>query len=288
MSDLTIVMPAYNEEHSIRAALEQLLPACERRGWRVIVVDDGSTDGTASQVEALLPRDYLRLIEHPVNRGYGAALKTGVRASDTAWVATMDSDGQHRVEDLVMLYEHLIDFDLMIGKRDKRIHSPLWRMPGKWMLQGMAVFLMRRTIPDLNSGMRIFRREVLVKYLHLFPDGFSFSTTSTMIFINRGYAVDFLPITVNERIGKSTVKLSTGFNTLLLILRLAMLLDPLRLFLPMSFLLIGVGLLWTIPFLVMQEGYSIGALLLIMTGVLIFVVALLSDQIAALRKERFE
>ena len=288
MSDLTIVMPAYNEEHSIRATLEQLRPICERRGWRIIVVDDGSTDGTSGVVKALLPLDYLQIIEHPVNRGYGAALKTGIRAADTVWVATMDSDGQHRVEDLIFLYESLIDFDLIIGKRTQRIHSPLWRMPGKWLLQGMAIFLMRRTIPDLNSGMRIFRREVLVKYLHLFPDGFSFSTTSTMIFMNRGYAVDFLPITVNERVGKSTVKLSTGFNTLLLILRLAMLLDPLRLFLPVSFALIGIGLLWTLPFLIMQEGYSIGALLLIMNGVLIFVVALLSDQIAALRKERFE
>ena len=288
MADLTIVMPAYNEESSIKTTLEGLLPTCERRGWRVIVVDDGSSDSTTTDVQSFLPRDYLRLIEHPVNRGYGAALKTGIRAADTDWVATMDSDGQHRVEDLVMLYEHLIDFDLMIGQRAKRLHSPLWRMPGKWLLQGMAVFLMRQTIPDLNSGLRIFRREVLVKYLHLFPDGFSFSTTSTMIFMNRGYAVDFLPITVNERVGKSTVKLSTGFNTLLLILRLAMLLDPLRLFLPVSFALIGIGLAWTIPFLLMNEGYSVGALLLIMTGVLVFGMALLSDQIAALRKERFE
>lgn len=288
MTELTLVIPAYNEEGGIGAALEALLPVCESRGWQVIVVNDGSTDQTAEKVQSFLSSPCLTLLNHRLNRGYGAALKTGVRHARTEFVATMDSDGQHRIEDLVMLAEQMHNYDLLIGKRANAFHSPLWRMPGKWLLQQMSVFLMRRPIPDLNSGMRFFRREVLLKYLHLFPDGFSFSTTSTLIFMNRGYAVDFMPIKVNRRVGKSTVKLSTGFDTLLLILRLATLLDPLRLFLPISLFLIIVGLAWTIPFLIMQEGYSIGALLLMMNGVLIFVMALLSDQIAALRKERFE
>lgn len=288
MTNLTIVIPAYNEEDGIRTLLESLLPVCESQGWQVIVVNDGSTDKTVEKVEAFLPTPCLTLVTHRVNRGYGAALKTGVRHAQTEFVATMDSDGQHRIEDVIALAAHMQDYDLLIGKRDSVFHSPLWRMPGKWALQQMSVFLMRRSIPDLNSGMRFFRREVLLRYLHLFPDGFSFSTTSTLIFMNRGYAVDFMPIKVNKRVGKSTVKLSTGFDTLLLILRLATLLDPLRLFLPISLFLIIVGLVWTIPFLIMQAGYSIGALLLLMNGVLIFIMALLSDQIAALRKERFE
>lgn len=288
MTDLTIVIPAYNEEEGIRTLLESLLPVCESQGWQVIVVNDGSTDKTVEKVEAFLPNPCLTLVTHRVNRGYGAALKTGVRHAQTEFVATMDSDGQHRIEDVIALAAHMQDCDLLIGKRDSVFHSPLWRMPGKWALQQMSVFLMRRSIPDLNSGMRFFRRDVLLRYLHLFPDGFSFSTTSTLIFMNRGYAVDFMPIKVNKRVGKSTVRLSTGFDTLLLILRLATLLDPLRLFLPISLFLIIVGLVWTIPFLIMQAGYSIGALLLLMNGVLIFIMALLSDQIAALRKERFE
>ncbi len=288
MTDLTLVIPAYNEEAGIGNALEALLPVCAARGWQVIVVNDGSKDTTAAKVSAFLPHPYLTLVTHKLNRGYGAALKTGIRHAQTEFVATMDSDGQHRIEDLLALAEHMHQYDLLIGKRADRFHSPLWRMPGKWLLQRMSVYLMRRSIPDLNSGMRFFRREVLLKYLHLFPDGFSFSTTSTLVFMNRGYMVEFLPIKVNKRVGKSTVKLSTGFDTILLILRLASLLDPLRLFLPISFLLIGVSLVWTIPFLVLREGYSVGALLLLMTGILIFVMALLSDQIAALRKERFE
>lgn len=288
MQELTLVIPAYNEEKGIGGALTNLLPVCEERGWRVIIVNDGSKDQTAAEVEKFLPHPQLELVTHSVNRGYGAALKTGVRAATTEFVGTMDSDGQHRIEDMVSLAERMTAYDLLIGKRTKVFHSPLWRMPGKWLLQMMSVYLMRRKIPDLNSGMRIFRREVLLKYLHLFPDGFSFSTTSTLIFMNRGFAVDFYPIDVKPRVGKSSVKLSTGFDTLLLILRLAMLLDPLRLFVPMSLLLIFVGVAWTTPFLVLQQGYSIGALLLIMNGILIFVMALLGDQIAALRKEKFE
>jgi glycosyltransferase involved in cell wall biosynthesis len=289
MSDLTIIVPAYNEETSIQAMLEVILPACEEHDWQVIVVNDGSKDRTREAVQAILPHQRLRLINHPVNRGYGAALKTGVRVAETPFVATMDSDGQHRLEDMLMLAQAKADYDLVIGKRTALLHSSLWRMPGKWLLQSMAVYLLRRTIPDLNSGLRIFRREVLLKYLHLFPDGFSFSTTSTMLFMHRGYAVEFFPIEVRPRKGsRSTVSLSTGFDTLLLIIRLAMLLDPLRLFLPVSFLLVTVGMVWTVPFLIQREGYSIGALLLIMTGILIFAVALLSDQIAALRKEKFE
>lgn len=288
MADLTLVIPAYNEEAGIGNALEALLPVCASRGWQVIVVNDGSKDSTAAKVNALLPHPNLTLITHKLNRGYGAALKTGIRHAQTEFVATMDSDGQHRIEDLTALADHMQNYDLLIGKRADRFHSPLWRMPGKWFLQRMSVYLMRRPIPDLNSGMRFFRRDVLLRYLHLFPDGFSFSTTSTLVFMNRGYVVDFMPIKVNKRVGKSTVKLSTGFDTILLILRLATLLDPLRLFLPISFLLIGISLAWTIPFLVLQEGYSVGALLLLMTGILIFIMALLSDQIAALRKERFE
>lgn len=288
-STLTLIIPAYNEAPVIQRVLKELLPICEAQNWELIVINDGSKDPTAQEVEALLPNPRLTLITHKTNRGYGAALKTGVRAATTEWVGTMDSDGQHRIEDMIRLSGLAEQYDLLIGQRRQILHSPLWRMPGKWLLQGMAVFLMRRTIPDLNSGMRLFRREILLKYLHLFPDGFSFSTTSTMIFMNRGYAVGFEPIDVNPREGNtSTVKLSTGFNTLLLILRLAMLLDPLRLFLPIGLTLVTIGTIWTIPLLIMKLGYSIGALLLIMTGLLIFVVALLADQIAALRKERFE
>lgn len=145
------------------------------------MVNDGSQDATAEKVQTLLPHQRLTLISHRTNKGYGAALKTGVRTAATEFVGTLDADGQHRIEDFLTLVDVMDNYDLIIGNRTALIHSPLWRMPGKWFLRAMAVFLMRRSIPDLNSGMRIFRRDVLTRYLHLFPNGFSFSTTSTMI-----------------------------------------------------------------------------------------------------------
>lgn len=288
MSKLTIIIPAYNEAQGLPKTLEAIQTMITEQGWSVIVVNDGSTDATPQILADVQDQLSITVLHHRTNRGYGAALKTGIQAAQTDFVATMDSDGQHRTEDMLALWGKATDYDLLIGQRTEILHSPLWRMPGKWLLQGMAIFLMRRTIPDLNSGMRVFRREVLLKYIHLFPNGFSFSTTSTMLFMNRGYAVGFHPIRVRARVGKSSVRLSTGLNTILLIIRLSMLLDPLRLFLPISFLLILVGVLWNLPFLLQSQGYSVGALLLIVTGIQIAVVALLSDQIAALRKERFE
>ena len=197
-------------------------------------------------------------------------------------------DGQHDANELLKLLEYMPDNDMVVGQRNKFIHSQWWRMPGKWFLNWLANYLTRQTIPDLNSGMRLFRREVISKYLHLCSDGFSFSTTSTLIFFNRGYQVAYVPIQVYPRQGKSTVKLSTGFDTLLLILRVMTLFEPLRIFVPVS-LFFGVGgVLWSIPYALQLHGVSVGAVLLIITGLLIFMLGLISDQIADLRKERYE
>ncbi len=287
---LSIVIPAYNEITTIRSVIEQVVSEARHQEWEVIAVNDGSTDGTASTLNELeaLYTPVLRVIHHPINRGYGASLKTGIRASKSSFVIVMDSDGQHSLEHVHLLLAHSDQFDLVIGHRTALIHSPLWRMPGKWLLTWLAEFLSQRRIPDLNSGMRLFRRDVLLRYLHLFPNGFSFSTTSTMIFINRGYNVTFVPISVGSRAHGSTIKLSTGFQTLLLILRLIMLLDPLRIFVPLSVLFVGIGGIWAIPYILSRRGLTTASLLFFLSGILIFFFGLLADQIAELRKERFE
>jgi hypothetical protein len=136
--------------------------------------------------------------------------------------------------------------------------------------------------------MRLFRREIILKYLHLCSDRFSFSTTSTLIFFNRGYQVAYVPIEIYPRRGQSTVRVSTGLETIILILRIMTLFEPLRIFVPLSLIFGGLGILWSIPYAIQQRGVSVGALLLIVAGLLTFMLGLLSDQIAALRKERFE
>ncbi len=194
---LTIVIPAYNEAEHLGGVLETLRAAMGSIAPEVIVVDDGSSDRTtevARQAGA-------RVITQPRNRGYGAALKRGIREVTTEHVMTLDADGQHRPDDAVRVWESIEHHDMSVGERTKLVHSPMWRMPGKWVLGWMARKLVGRKIPDLNCGLRVIRTEVARRYLHLCPDGFSFSTTMTMALLCRGYDVRFVPIEVKKRQG---------------------------------------------------------------------------------------
>jgi glycosyltransferase involved in cell wall biosynthesis len=286
------VIPCFNEAavvgHVVRDVRERLGDAVAD----VIVIDDASTDGSA---EAAAEAG-ATVISHTRNRGYGAALRTGIVHSKSDLVATMDGDGQHSAEDLERLW-HEADVrgrraatpaDMVVGSRNRVLHSRLWRMPGKWILWLVANYLVKQRIPDLNSGMRLMRREVVMRYLHLCPAGFSFSTTITMVMLSRGYDVRFVPIRVQKRTGTSTVKIKTGFDTLILILRIATTFNPLRLFIPASLLMWIIGLAWGLPIVLAREGVSVGALLAFVTGTLFFALGLLSDQISQMRLERFE
>lgn len=284
---VTIVIPAHNEEGAIGGVLAQLLAQRTPAIADIIVVDDGSSDRTAEIVEAA----GVTLIRQPSNRGYGAALKAGIRAATTEYVLTMDADGQHRLEDVLRLVDAVAGerpADCVIGHRTKLVHSPLWRMPGKWFLTRLARVLTQKEIRDLNSGLRVMRRDVILRYMHLCPSGFSFSTTSTVALASRGYRIDFVPIRVERRVGKSTVSVKTGFQTILLVLRLASLFNPLRVFLPLSLLFIIGGTIWTIPYLIDGRGITVAAMLSVLTGVTLFGMGLICDQVAQLRLERFE
>ncbi len=285
---LSVVVPAYNEQENIVPFLNGLKAHLARiePDHEIIIVNDGSSDRTGTLMETI---SGIRGIHHTKNRGYGAALKTGIKNALGRLVLTIDSDGQHHPQEVGRLLAEADRYDMVVGERTQLLHSSLWRMPGKWFLGWLANYLSRQKIPDLNSGLRIFKRELILKYLHLCPDGFSISTTSTLVFFNRGYSVKYVPITVNKRLdGKSTVSVKTGLETILLILRIIMLFEPLRLFLPLSIICAMLGVSWGIRYLLIGQGLSIGALLLILTGIVLFFFGLLADQIAALRKERYE
>lgn len=285
---ITIVIPAHNEESSIQRVLSSLLSGLPDAVSEVIVVDDGSTDRTGE----LATQAGVRVLRQPTNRGYGASLKAGIRAAKTEYVLTMDADGQHRVEDVQGICQAVRDsgdrVDCVIGHRTQLLHSPLWRMPGKWFLTIQARILTGKRIGDLNSGLRVMRRDVILRYVHLCPSGFSFSTTSTFALASRGYRLQFVPIVVERRSGKSTVSVKTGFQVILLVLRLACLFNPLRLFLPLSLLFIVGGALWTVPYLLEDQGVTVASMLAIVTGVILFALGLICDQVAQLRLERFE
>ena len=281
---LTVIIPAFNEAAGIGAALDDLQRECSEFLTTVIVVDDGSQDDTAR----IARERGAVVIQHPTNLGYGASLKSGLRRAETTYVATFDGDGQHRAADLRRLWSERGGAAMIVGARQRLIHSPLWRMPGKWLLGTVAAYLVKRRIPDLNSGLRLLTRDVAMRYAHLCPRGFSMSTTLTMAVMSRGWPVAFVPIEVRPRSGKSTVTVTTGLETMVLLLRIICLFNPLRLFVPAAALVGAIGVAWGIPFAAAGRGVSVGAMLALVTATILFSLGLICDQVSQLRLERHE
>ncbi len=284
----SIIIPAFNEEAGLDRTLAELCDNERLCQAEIIVVDDGSTDHTAEIIRSF-PR--VRLVQHPFNRGYGSAIITGVRASRGDYIVWFDSDGQHRVEDLLAICNELESnhLEFCIGVRDENSYEENNRRLGKWLLRQVVRFATSRPVPDFNSGLRGFRRDVLMQYLHLLPKGFGASTLTTLLMIEGSHYGSTVPITVDRRLGKSTVKqVRDGIRTLQIILHIVLLFKPLQFFGFIAVLLILVGGVYGIykAFLI-GLGFPVLGSLLIILGVQAFFFGLLCDQVSALRRERF-
>lgn len=283
--ELTIIIPAFNESEGIGKTIEELIPVANDKKWKLIVINDGSVDSTEKEI---LKYSEVKLINHPYNKGYGASLKTGIKHAKTEYIALYDADGQHRTEDLISLADNVGQYDMIIGERGKDSHREWVRRPGKWIISKVANYLVGKKITDLNSGLRVVKRDVILKILHLFPDGFSFSTTSTIAFINMGFNLGYYPIKVNRRTGKSSVRqIKHGSSVILLILRLIILFNPLKVFIPVSVILFAIGVIYEIIWgiiLIPHIKVITGALLLILSSIVIFFFGLMTDQISETRK----
>jgi glycosyltransferase involved in cell wall biosynthesis len=282
---LTVIVPAFNEASGLLQVLPQLVDRGRSLGWRVLVIDDASSDGTADVLRRFAGK--IQVLHNRTNLGYGASIKKGILACETEWVATFDADGQHRVEDLERLASKAGSCDAVVGRRDAQSHCPAFRRPGKWVLGRIANLLVGRSIPDINCGLRIFRRQAVLRILRLTSDSFSFTTSSLIAFLKLGYEVLLEPVTAEPRLGCSTVsQLKDGFNAFLFILRLIMLFDPLRIMLPISAVFFAAGLAYQITSFVVY-GFDLNKLtiLLWIFGLIIFLVALVADQVSALRRE---
>ena len=287
--DISIVIPAYNEEQAIAGTLEALLEVtrASARSYEIIVVNDGSTDGTAAAVAPLEQQEQVRLLRHRTNKGYGASLKTGVLAARGEIVLFYDADNQFQPQDIERLADEMEHADAALGSRTADSYVPLSRAGGKKLLAVLANYLARTKIPDLNCGLRAVKREILLDYLHLLPAGFSASSTTTLVLLKEGYEVVFVPIRVEKRVGTSTVRpLKHGVEVALLVVRLTTLFDPFRVFGPAALLLFLAGLGWGAQYLIQGKGLSVAALFLLVSAVLVFFFGLLTDQVAALRRER--
>lgn len=287
LSQLSICIPAFNEEKAIYDTITKLQRVV--KDAEIIVVDDCSTDNT---FDILSQIKNIKLIRNSRNLGYGGSLKTAIRNSKKQFIAWYDADGQHIPEDLINVVAPIIkgEKDAVIGVRTNNSDIRYDRLPGKFILKIISERVVDSKIPDLNSGLRCFKRNIISKYLHLFPNGFSASTTSTLIMMKRGYNIGYVPITTKKRIGKSYVKhFKDGFNTLKLILRIFILFDALSFFSKLSFIQILPALIYGIHTAYNNKlGFPILAATIIISGLLTFFIGLLCDQIVALRLERFE
>jgi glycosyltransferase involved in cell wall biosynthesis len=276
----SIVIPAFNEAASLRSLVETLLGAAT---WHeVMVIDDGSTDATADVALAA----GARVIRHPYNKGNGAAVKSGVREATGCFILIVDADGQHRPTDATRLVSHLDAYDLVIGARSGRSHANLVRRLGNDLLNRVAGYLAERPIPDLTSGFRAARRECLLEFLHLLPNGFSTPTTTTMAFMKAGYSVRFEPVETARREGRSKIKLGPdGVRFFLILLKVITIFSPLRIFLPLSAALFLIGAAYAGWTIVTQSHVTNSSVLLILISIVIFLVGLVSEQISSLRFE---
>jgi glycosyltransferase involved in cell wall biosynthesis len=276
----SIVVPAFNEGHAV-AVLVTALRATARWG-EILVVDDGSSDDTGARAAEA----GARVIRHPYNKGNGAAVKTGIRLASGAFVLIMDADGQHRPADAARLVSHLDAFDLVVGARSAVTQASAARRAGNSVLNRIASYLTEQPIPDLTSGFRAARRDCLLEFLHLLPNGFSTPTTTTLAFMKAGYSVRFEPIEAAQRAGTSKVRLGPdGARFFLILLKVITLFSPLRIFLPVSALSFGVGAAYGVWTIATQSHVTNSSVLLILFSAVVFLVGLISEQISALRFE---
>lgn len=280
---VSVVVPAFNESASIEALVSGL---CHAGSWHeILVVDDGSTDDTgrrAAQAGA-------RVIRHPYNKGNGAAVKTGIRQATGGLVLILDADGQHRPSDAVRLVAGLREYDLVVGARSSSTQASGARRAGNALLNAIAGYLAERRIPDLTSGFRAARREQLLEFLHLLPNGFSTPTTTTLAFLRAGYSVHFEPIDAGVRQGQSKIRLGAdGLQFFVILFKVITIFSPMRIFLPLSAASLALGGMYAVWTITTQSHVTNSSVLLILLSVIIFLVGLVSEQISSLRFERHQ
>lgn len=283
---LAIIIPAYNEETGIGKTLQSLRGEPRLTGAEIVVVDDGSSDRTAE----IAAEHGATVIRNWTNLGYGASLKRGILATRSELIAWFDADGQHDPADLADMVECLDRerAQAVIGERSRLSHVVRGRVVGKRIIKWAAEAAVGRRIPDVNCGLRVFRRRALIRYLGLLPDGFSASTTSTLLFMKQNAHIVFHPVNVGQRMGKSSVRMiRDGLRTLHTILGITIMFNALRAFSLLAGLMIVAGLLYgVVTGLIRGAGFPVLAASTVLMGVQVFCLGVVCDQISAIRLER--
>jgi len=289
MSQLSVIIPVFNESGSLEILMPGIIQYCCEKNWNIIIVNDGSNDGSREMLQQFGTIDQVTILHHKLNKGYGAALKTGLAMCNTEYAITFDADGQHAVSDIDRLFDMIVtrDADLVVGSRKGSKSGSWYRGIGKSLIRALAKVLMTVPIYDLNSGMKIYRTDLVKKYLNLVPDTMAFSDIMTLVFINNRHLVLEKSISVQKRRhGKSAIGIETAFQTIMEVIHIVILFNPMKIFLPLALLCIFVTGLWGIPLLIQGRGVSMGSLLGIITGILLFLLGLIAEQLSLIRRNQ--
>jgi glycosyltransferase involved in cell wall biosynthesis len=284
---LTLVVPVYNEIGAIENSVKhfkEIKRSCKDFNFEIIIVNDGSTDGTESVLKGLAKDKDIRILHHLKNRGYGAALKTGIKAAKYDYIAITDADATYPDERIPEFFREIIeeDLDMLVGARiGDSVNIPLIRRPPKWVINQLANYMVGTKIPDLNSGMRIMKKEIIERFFNILPEGFSFTSTITIAMLSNGYQVKYVPIDYHQRKGKSKIRpFYDTLNFVRLIVRTVMFFDPLKVFLPISLPFLIGGLIFIIAQLILYKNIDTISVLITLSGLNMFTVGMLAEMIA--------
>jgi len=285
---LTIIVPCYNEAESIPHVFPEIIGFCEANEFGLIAVDDGSTDATYSLLTGFEPGP-LRVLRHSVNRGYGAAIKTGIRACQTDFCITLDADGQHHLSDIPGLLESMENdrADLVIGNR-QGLGSTQFRNTGKKFILWFSKAFIKLPVHDLNSGMKLYKTRVVQSLVHFTPDSMAFSDVVTLVHFQLRYKIIERPISVSPRSrGLSSINWRTAVYTLSEIAFLVVNIIPFRVFSVLAVIFFLAGVAWGLPFALSGRGITVGSALLLLTALVIFLQGVMIELLVRMRYQSY-
>ena len=273
---VSVVIPAFNEGSHVADEVRAVEAVLAGSGWKyeILVVDDGSSDDTAQR--AL--ESGARVLSRRMNRGYGAALKLGVRHAQHPWILITDADGTYPVDAIPLLLAQSDANSMVVGARTgASVKIPLARRPAKAFLRWLASYLAGRDLPDINSGLRLMRKELIQRYEHILPDGFSFTTTITLASTCNGHPVEYISINYRARLGQSKIRPRHAYDFTLLILRTIVFFNPLKVFIPLGVILALAGLA-KLAYDIVKNNLSESAIFALLAAMIVWAVGLLADQ----------
>jgi len=286
---ISIIIPAYNEEKSIKDTVQRVFFVCKNsfKEYEVIVVNDGSTDKTATVLESF-KTSHLIILNRGFNRGYGASLKEGIEYAKGEIIAITDADGTYPIEKIPQLINDVEQgFSMSVAARKGRYkNTSLIKSVPKFLLDKVANVVAGQKISDINSGLRAFRKKDVIPFFNIISDKFSFTTTITLSYLSNGLSVSYIPIEYRKREGKSKVKARDGFDFVNLILRTIMYFNPLRIFAPVALFLMGIGVLKFVYDLFNEPYLNItpSVIFVFLSGLQILAIGMLADLIRTTRK----